>query len=532
MKTFLVFLFFLFSTQISIAQSQQSIDYIDNQNRNEQNPQLYSHLNNNYLISSTETSQFSNEYILSISKTTKLGSLLWTNYYRPGSNSYTNFTTNKVQFKDSVILIYGICRDEINRVRKFFFVLNLEGMELNAKIFPFTTSVIQFHASLSDSNTIECVHFDYEPSRLIHYEQYNKNFKLIHSDSLANDLKTTNFRAYNSSVYALELHENTSNKLAVKLFHFNKNFELIDSSIFNTDIPIYPTAFKTYGYANVSISLDSNVLFIEGLFDFNAIDLDSYFLRINLQSKQLVEHYYSKRNNNVNYKVEPDNTKYIRFKGSIYCLQKISVRDSTIKTIVLLSKINNGNLAWSKAVYQSEDPIDSNEIRTISLDTSANKILTNMSFVQGQKLWIKVFIKYEDGTHHWDFSEPIDTFSEPISIIKTIYSHYLVISTFATTRFKNTSDIDLLWKVWNLDILGSTNSRLASRINIYPNPANEKVTISGLEIPDGTLECTDVLGIKYNVNIVNNKINTSNLYPGLYFIYFKDKNMKFIKSNY
>lgn len=528
MKTIFIFLLLSFKTVISFAQSQASIQYIDQGNTNEQNPQLYTHLNHYYIISSTETSQFSNQYLISISKTEKNGSILWTEFYTPGGNSYTNFTTNKVQFKDSTILVYGICRDEINRVRKFYLLLNLDGLEITSKIFPFTSIITQFHASITDSSTVECVYYDFEQSRLIHYIHFNKTGQTIKSDSLVNTLKTSTFRVFNSVIYGIDLVENLNHKLDVKLFQFGNALNFIDSTILTTDIPIFPTSFKTFGYANVGISLDSNVLFIEGQYDFNANDLDSYFLRVNLQTKQLRDHYYFKKNIAFSYTTLAENIKYITFKDRVYCLQKLNIRDSNIKTIVQLSKIMNGNLEWNKELFNSDDASDSIAIKPISLDTFENRILAATSFVSRNKLWKGVDIRNDIGQNYWNFTKPLDTASEPISIVRTVYSGMQNCITLATTKQKNKFDADLLWKNWNLDLYGGTNTTSAHKINIYPNPAKEYIAISGIEIPDGLLECTNVLGIKYYVSIVNNIINTSSLCSGVYIFSFEKEYIKFV----
>lgn len=532
MKLSLLPFLFLIITQISFAQSQASIEYIDHGNTNEQNPNLYNHLNNYFIISSTETAQFSNLYLISISKTEKNGNILWTKFYNPGGINYSNFTTNKVQFKDSTILIYGICRDEINRVRKFFLVISTSGKELYSKIFPFTSSVTQFHASLSDSSTVECVYYDFEQSRLIRYEKFNRIGVLISTDSLVNTLKTSIFRAFNNIVYAIDLVENLNQNLELKLFQFDNTLNLIDSTILTTDITIFPTSFKTFGYANVGIILDSNVLFIEGQYDFNATDLDSYFIRLNLQTKQLSDHYYFKKNIALSYTTLPENLKYITFNDRVYSLQKLNIKNSTLKTIVQLSKINNGNLEWNRELYQSDDASDSIAIKPISLDTFENRILASTSFVSRNKLWQGVYIKNDIGQNYWNFTKPLDTASEPISISRTVYSGMQNCITLATTKQKNKFDDDLLWKKWNLDIFGGTNTTSAPKINIYPNPANEYITISGLEIPDGTIECTNVLGIRYYVPIENNMFFTYTLSPGVYFININKNNLKFIISNY
>lgn len=532
MKTIFILLLLSFNTVISIAQSQSSIQYIDHANTNEQNSNLYAHLNYNYIISSTETSQFSNLFLISISKTERNGNILWTKFYVPGGINYSNFTTNKVQFKDSTILIYGICRDELNRVRKFFTLINTNGIELYSKIFPFTTNVTQFHASLSDSSTVECIYYDFELNRLLRYEKFNRSGVLIHTDSIVNTLKTSTFRAFKNFVYGIDLGENLNHKLEAKLFRFNNTLAFLDSTILTTDIPIFPTSFKTYGYANVGINLDSNVLFIEGSYDFNATDLDSYYLRINLQNKQLKEHYYNKRNTPYSYTLPPENSKYLIVDDKVYCLQKLAIRDSSIKTIVQIEKITNGILEWKKVILQTEDATDSIQIKPISMDTFENRILSTMSLIMNNKLHQMVNIKFENGNNYWNFTKPLDTASEPISIVKSIYSGLYNCITLATTKQKNKIDIDLLWKNWNLDIFGSSNTTNFPKLIIYPNPAKEYITISGIEIPDGTLECNNVLGIKYYVPIENNKIFTASLSPGMYFININKNNLKFNISNH
>jgi hypothetical protein len=79
----------------------------------------------------------------------------------------------------------------------------------------------------------------------------------------------------------------------------------------------------------------------------------------------------------------------------------------------------------------------------------------------------------------------------------------------------------------------STNSySLHTNLQLYPNPAKEYVSISGLEDQEN-YSIYSILGTKISAGSIakDQKIDTQNLAPGTYFIKFeKGNSLKFIKE--
>ncbi len=75
----------------------------------------------------------------------------------------------------------------------------------------------------------------------------------------------------------------------------------------------------------------------------------------------------------------------------------------------------------------------------------------------------------------------------------------------------------------------------ASQIKIFPNPANDKFSILGLEVNQiKRIEIRDLFGKKLfedTINNVKSNIDISNLNEGVYFVVLFDENQRVIKTN-
>ncbi|HSH67719.1 MAG TPA: T9SS type A sorting domain-containing protein, partial [Bacteroidia bacterium] len=74
----------------------------------------------------------------------------------------------------------------------------------------------------------------------------------------------------------------------------------------------------------------------------------------------------------------------------------------------------------------------------------------------------------------------------------------------------------------NLNTIPSIEDEHQTTINMYPNPAGESVTLSGL-IPSGRFEVVNVLGqtlLQKNITSQTYIVNLSEMKPGIYYVQF------------
>jgi hypothetical protein len=65
----------------------------------------------------------------------------------------------------------------------------------------------------------------------------------------------------------------------------------------------------------------------------------------------------------------------------------------------------------------------------------------------------------------------------------------------------------------------STKDVLASKFNVYPNPANDYITIASKNIKVSSVDMYNVLGAKVlSLELANDRVNVSNLVKGVYFM--------------
>ena len=80
----------------------------------------------------------------------------------------------------------------------------------------------------------------------------------------------------------------------------------------------------------------------------------------------------------------------------------------------------------------------------------------------------------------------------------------------------------------------ATSTLALSEVNVYPIPAQNTLTISGLSNTNASIKITDKLGRPVNCSFANNTIDISTLNQGIYFLEIKDKDarkvIRFVKE--
>ena len=63
---------------------------------------------------------------------------------------------------------------------------------------------------------------------------------------------------------------------------------------------------------------------------------------------------------------------------------------------------------------------------------------------------------------------------------------------------------------------------------IYPNPADDYITISGMTDPTGRIDIYTLAGVKI-ISAAGPRVDVSHLAPGFYIVRAEDKSLKFVK---
>lgn len=531
MKFLIISLLFMIHLN-SYAQNLIWKQYIDDDNKDEALTYLHTHKNNRYIFSMTESysgSKAYEDYIISLTKTTLSGDLLWTKYYRPSGNSYKYFGVSNVIFKDSLILIYGSCKDTFLFDHKFICELSLDGEERFSKVYEMRSTYSSFHANYSDSSTIEYVYNDYKISKHAYVELYNKKHELIHIDSNYISIEGAVYRIHQSNVFIPALFQNGQNKLGIKLYHFDKNWNSIDSSILLSDITMYPASIPLFHYSKYGEIDDNNEMSIWGVYDFNSSKADNFYLEINLGTKEIKESYNSRRITNENYTVSSNSSIYKEHKGNTYLLYRLYNKDSTEKYKFRIAKFNNGNTIWSIDLKKPNNSIFDGLSTSISLELNNNKLLAVVTHFD-QSLLTNVVVEYDtNGNYLRSYQEFVDTNCVQTTSLSTIYNNSTEILSLARVTLKTKNDKDLLWKKTSFEPVGFT-SEINAEISLYPNPTSTEITIADLNEKEFTIEVFDLLGNKlFEVN--NNPIINVMLLPvGMYILRFNSNKQTFSKK--
>ena len=519
----LIFIVFTLLSYASGAFSQTELwKYsIGREEKQEILPSIYTHLNNRYIVCTADGDGINAGTQIAIVKTELNGDTLWTKYYRPGEQLYNNFTTTLVNFKDSTMLIYGLCGyGSTTQNQKFLYTLNLDGEEIAVKIFDHESTLTIFNANLSDSSTVECVYYDYETNKRVRYEQYNKKLELIHEDSLVYDLQNTKFRTKKDTIYAIEIFKNPSNYICLKLYRYNKYWSLIDSTIYISEINLGNDQSTTYAFPTVSQVFDNDDLLIDGSYVSSSTQNDNYVFRLNVQTKTLVAQYYSKKNNLNSYVILNNAALYKNYNNDVISIVRMYQADSTQKYIYLLSRISNDSIIW-KLNVKAHPNIDFNSAnKLISLDVLNDRILVTIyfeyQFDKGQAIYIynkngkylNGFVQYFNIIHNY----PVFTLK------KSIFANSDEILSIGQEQKSGRPDYDIFLMKTKFDSLFASVHFEKQELLIYPNPAKDYIFINGLEWNDNEIIVIDILGKRKKLKNINNIINTTELIPGVYII--------------
>lgn len=510
--------------------------YIDDNNKDELLSYLHTYQNNRYIFSITENysgSKVNDDYLISITKTNIDGNIIWTKYYRPGGNPFKYFDVSNVVFKDSLILIYGSCNDTFLFNHKYIFELTLDGEEKFSKVYEMRSANSAFHASFSDSSTIEFVYNDYKISKQAYVELYNKKHELVHIDSSYISIEGAVYRIHNSNVFIPALFQNGQNKLGVKLYHFDKNWNNIDSNILLSDITLYPSSIPLFHYSNYGAINNNNEMSIWGLYDFNSSKADNFYLKINLSSKEIKESYNSRRITSENYSVSTNSSIYNEYKGNTYLLYRINNKDSTEKYKFRIVKFHNSNTIWSIDLKKPNNSTFDGLSSSISFELYNDRLLAVVTYID-QSLLTDLVVEYDtNGTYLRSYQKFVDTSCVQTTSIKTIYNNSTEILSLARVTLKNKGDKDLLWKKTGFEPAGN-NYETGSGVSFYPNPTSMEINIIGIKDKEFIIEIFDLIGNKL-IHIENySTIDVSTLTKGLYIIRVEGKKeistTKFLKN--
>jgi len=482
-------------------------------------PYIYSHQNNRFIVYTTDGDGTHIGTKIGIAKTTLNGDTVWTKSYRPGGEWYNNFTTTLVSFKDSTMLIYGLCAFQSSSQNyKFLFTLNLDGDVIATKIYDPKTTLTIFNANLSDSSTVDCAFYDYEKNKYVRYEQFNKKLELIHKDSLVYNLQNTKFRTKNDTIYAVELFKNQNNFICIKLYRYNKYWNLLDSSIYVSEINLGNNQSNNYAFPTVSQVFENNDLLIDGRYDYSSTQIDNYVFRLNVQTKTLVAQYYSKKNNSNTYIILSGATLYKYYKNDVISLVKMYQADSTHKYIYILSRINNDSITWKIDVKPLPN-IDFNAAsKLISLDVLNDRILVTIYFEYQFDKGQAVYVYNKNGKYLNGFVQYFNVIHKyPVfTLRKTIFANEEEILSIGQEQQRQ--DYDVFITKSKFDSAFASVQYEKHQLLIYPNPAKDVIFINGLGWNEKEIYVIDLLGKRQKLYINNNSVNISGLCPGVYIV--------------
>lgn len=86
-----------------------------------------------------------------------------------------------------------------------------------------------------------------------------------------------------------------------------------------------------------------------------------------------------------------------------------------------------------------------------------------------------------------------------------------------------------------IDALAAVNAvgddgieEIVSNVSIYPNPANDLITIDGISTDMSQISLMNIHGQLMNIRVIGNNIDISNLPDGIYLIKINDKSQKIV----
>jgi hypothetical protein len=523
----LILISFVFLFINSNAQNLIWKQYIDDANKDEDLTYLHTHKQNRYIFSSTENyigSGVIRDYVISLTKTTLNGEILWTKTYRPGGENYRSFDLSTILFKDSIILIYSSCIDSFSFSRKYILELSLDGEERFAKLYPLRGN-FAIHATLSDSNTINYVYDDGTLTKFSHFERFNKKHELVALDSGLVAHSTQAYRIHKDNIYTQRLIVSAQNKLGVQLYQYNSSFNLIDSATILSDITVYPSNIPLYVYSQYETVLKNNEMSFWGVFDFARSYADNFYIRINLDTKQLVESFNSRRITTENYTVNFTSSIHKEYKSNTYSIYKIYNKDSINQYKYRLVKFKQGYPIWNIDLKIPDTILISAASRSISMELRNDKLLAVINFRNTSNQLSELISEYDtNGNYMRAYADAIDTSCVSISSIQTIYNGPNEILTMAHGARKGRVDRDIIWKKTSFEPLGFENNSHGAINPPYPNPTNNILYLN-CEV------CSNIRVYDIYGKLVLEKSNTNimelaPLSQGIYFVELSEQNTR------
>ncbi len=516
----LIFVLFVFSINLTSAQSVEWFKSFDMDGMDFRNHRLIRYKSENILIGvkaidSTSTAYYENElYLYSLNDNSNL---LWSLKFKPlDSVSCSEIVEYNSYIIDSFLVIFGSCYLNSNKASVYYYsTINLKTREIKSynlgrqSFYTISYTAVNdkkllLYKTMNASNVGEVLRIDIKTNATI-----TKPLNLPFASKLY----------LNHHFYTVKDSTSNDNKIILLLSKIDTNGNLINSNIINTNLVKSPFGFNYEGFAirNGNVFVygtyeyhSSNPTITGYIFDFFLFKIDANTLQ-GLQSFALSEQFPNeiKSKQEIEFDAQGDNT---------FIIAKV-INDNNLRNVHSYLMSNNG-IIWSKKL--TEPSVNQLHKRFVNADILNNNNFVNlMSSLTGN---ITLANFNSAGTLIDSFDTKIDTNSASIDVQESFLNRndnniYLVGSHVIK------SDNKLRLYIAKVNYLStSTNLDKHTPITIYPNPSANTFTVDVNDV--NTLTLYNSLGAKIKATSYTNIINVEDLPNGIYYLQILTKQNK------